>query len=81
MTMWLRGIGWGWDGCIEQGLVMVALWGAVITAIVLALGHFTRAQSNPSAPRQTGLTWAEYMGAEGFRRSDPDDGEWHRRLM
>lgn len=80
MMMSFREIGWGWDGCIEHGLVMVVLWGAVITAIVLALGHLSRAQSDLSAPRRDG-TRVEYMAAEGFPRSEPDDGEWYRRLM
>jgi hypothetical protein len=80
MTVWLNGIGCGWGNRIQHGLVIVGLWGAV-TATVLGLCHFTRAQSNPSAANHTRLTRAEYLATEGSHRSDPDDGRWHCPLM
>jgi hypothetical protein len=32
--MWFNGIGSGWAGCIQEFLVMVVLWGTVITASI-----------------------------------------------
>jgi putative membrane protein len=79
--MWFHGIGWSWAGCIQEVLVIVMLWGAVITAIVLAVRFLTRQRSDPWAPRNTGSIRTEYVLAEGSARGEMDNDEWHRRLM
>jgi uncharacterized membrane protein len=81
MMMWYSAHGWGWYGCVERGLGMVVLWGAVIAATVVALRYLTSQQSSAPAPRDTGFTRAESTFAEGFPRSEFDVGEWYRRLM
>ena len=79
--MWFHGIGWSWAGCIQEVLVMVVGWGAVITAIILAVGFLTRQRSDPLAPRDTGSIRIQYVLAEGSARGEMDSDEWHRRLM
>jgi uncharacterized membrane protein len=78
---WFHGIGWSWAGCIQEVLVMVVGWGAVITAIVLAGGFLTRQRIGPLAPRDTGSIRIEYVLAEGPARGEMDNDQWHRRLM
>ena len=79
--MWFHGIGWTWAGCIQEVLVMVVLWGAVVTAIILAVRFLTRQRSDPLAPRDTGSIRIEYVSAEGSARGEMGNDEWHRRLM
>jgi uncharacterized membrane protein len=79
--MWFHGIGWSWAGCIQEVLVMVVGWGAVITAIILAVGFLTRQRSDPLAPRDTGSIRIQYVLAEGSARVEMDNDQWHRRLM
>jgi putative membrane protein len=79
--MWFHGIGWTWAGCIQEVLVMVVLWGAVVTAIILAVRFLTRQRSDPLAPRDTGSIRIEYVLAEGPARGEMDNKEWHRRWM
>ena len=79
--MWFHGIGWSWAGCIQEVLVMVVGWGAVITAIILAGGFLTRQRSDPLARRDTGSIRIQYVLAEGSARGEMDNDQWHRRLM
>jgi len=79
--MWFHGIGWTWAGCVQEVLVMVVGWGAVITAIVLAVHFLTERRSHPLAPTDTGSVRIEYVLAEGSARGEMDNDEWHRRLM
>ena len=65
--MWFNGIGWSWAGCFQGVGVVVVLWGAVVTAIILAVGFLTRQRRDPLA--------------EGSARGERDSDEWHRRLM
>jgi uncharacterized membrane protein len=79
---WFHGFGWGWVGCTQEVLVMVVLWGTVITAIILAGRFLTRQRSDPLALRDTGSIRIEYVLAEGSaRRGETDQDQWHRRLM
>ena len=78
--MWFHGIGWSWAGCIQEVLVMVVLWGAVITGVILAVSFLTRQRRDPLASRDTGSR-IEYVLAEGSARGERDSDEWHRRLM
>jgi hypothetical protein len=78
---WFHGIGWTWAGCIQEVLVMVVLWGTVITAIILAVRFLTRQRIDPLALRDTGSIRIEYVWAEGSVRGEMDNDQWHRRLM
>jgi hypothetical protein len=60
---------------------MVALWGTVITAIILAVGFLTRQRSDPLPSRDTGSRRIEDVQAQGSTRREKDNYEWHRRLM
>ena len=75
--------GWGWGGWILMTLVMVAFWGLVITAVVLAIrylasggSHHNRAGSG-SVPADSR---AEDVLAERYARGEIDDDEYRRRL-
>ena len=78
--MWFNGIGWNWAGCFQGVGVMVVLWGAVVTAIILAVGFLTRQRRDPLPSRDTSSR-IEYVLAEGSARGERDSDEWHRRLM
>lgn len=70
--MWFNGIGWSLAGCIQQGLVMVVLWGAVITAIMLAVSFSHQATKRPAGAK----------GDESHPSSEMDNNDdWHHRLM
>jgi putative membrane protein len=81
MTTWYSRNGWGWCNTVANIPAMVLLWGAVITATVLAVRFLTRQRSDPLAPRDMGSIRIEYMLAEGSARGEMDNDEWHRRLM
>ena len=75
--------GWGWGGWILMTLVMVAFWGLVITAVVLAIrylasggSHHNRAGSG-SVPADSR---AEDVLDERYARGEIDDDEYRRRL-
>jgi uncharacterized membrane protein len=78
---WFNGIGWSWAGCIQEFLVMVVLWGTMITAIILAVRLLTKQRSDPLAPRDTASIRIEYVLAEGSAQGEIDSDKWHRRLM
>ena len=78
---WFHGIGWTWAGSIQEVLVMVVLWGTVITAIILAVRFLTRQRIDPLALRDTGSIRIGYVLAEGSVRGEMDNDQWHRRLM
>jgi uncharacterized membrane protein len=79
--MWFNGIGSGWAGCIQEFPVMVVLWVAVITAIILAVSFLTKQRSDPPALRDTGSSRIEHGLAEGSAQGEMDSHQWHRRLM
>lgn len=75
--------GWGWGGWILMTLVMVAFWGLVITAVVLAIRYLAGGGSHHnrvgggSAPASSR---AEDVLAERYARGEIDDDEYRRRL-
>jgi putative membrane protein len=79
--IWYGGDGWGWGGLIVNVLAMVVLWGAVITAIGLAIHFLSRDRSDPWAPRDTGSTRAEDVLAERVARGEMDNDELYCRVM
>ena len=74
-------IGWSWAGCIQEFLVMVVLWGTVVTAIILAVRFLTKQRSDPLALKDTGSIRIEYVVAEDSAQGERDSHQWHRRLM
>jgi putative membrane protein len=80
---WMWNGGWGWGGWILMTLVMVAFWGLVITAVVLAVrylagggAHHNRVGGG-SVP---GGSRAEDVLADRYARGEIDDDEYRRRL-
>ena len=49
---WMWNGGWGWGGWILMTLVMVAFWGLVITAVVLAIRYLASGRQPPQPRRQ-----------------------------
>jgi putative membrane protein len=72
---------WGWCGLIFNGLAMAVFWGAVFTAILLAVHVLTRERSNPSAMTVAGSTRAEGVSPARVSRGEMDDDDFYRRLM
>ncbi|KPN45984.1 hypothetical protein AN933_26865 [Mycobacterium intracellulare subsp. chimaera] len=64
--MWCSGYGWGWLGVIVNVPTMVAFWGAVVTASVLAVRFHIRGGSEPSVPTLSDSTRAEDVSAARF---------------
>ncbi|GAB4970835.1 hypothetical protein MAHJHV55_45030 [Mycobacterium avium subsp. hominissuis] len=60
--------------------MMVVLWGAVSTAMVLAVGFALRQRNDPQAPTGAGSTRPEGVPAR-IDRSRADNDEFYRRLM
>lgn len=77
MTSWYSG--WGWCSAMVTTPAMLLLWGAVVIAIILAVGSAVRRPSDPPAPslydRRDGVV------AAPVRRSKPDNEEFYHRLM
>ena len=80
MSMWYSGSGWGWCSGIGNNPAMVLLWGAVVTAIILAIGVASRQRSDPPALTGTGSTRPDGVLAAPHARGGADD-EFFRRLM
>lgn len=81
MMTWYGGHGWGWCTMLVNIPVMVALWGALVTAQVLAVRSAARQPNHPPVP-----TRATYPGQEGtvstrVAESVSGDDDFYRRLM
>jgi hypothetical protein len=81
MTTWYGGHGWGWCSVLVNIPVMVALWGAVFTAMVLAVRFALRQPSDASGLTGTGSTRPEGVAAVRTAPSETDNDEFYRRLM
>ena len=81
MTMWYSGNGWAWCSTIAHIPVMVILWAAVFTAMVLAAGFAIRQRNDPPVATGTGSVRAEGAVAARITRSETDGDEFWRRLM
>lgn len=77
--MWQNG-GWGWGGWILMALVMVLLWAAVITAIVLAIRYLAGGDSHRNQAGAGSARTAEDVLAERYARGEIDDDEFRQRL-
>jgi putative membrane protein len=64
---------WGWIG---MSVGMVAVWGLVITGVVLLMRSLNGAKPSEQAPPRT----AEQLLAERFARGEIDTAEYHDRL-
>jgi putative membrane protein len=81
MMTWFGGDGWGWCGLIFNGLAMAVFWGAVFTAILLAVHLLSRERSNPSAMTVAGSTRAQGVSPARVARGEMDNDDFYRRLM
>lgn len=76
----MYGDGWmwhNWGGWLLMTVGMVALWGAVITAIVLAVRYLS---GGDRRPRATGASRSpEDVLADRYARGEIDDEEFRRR--
>jgi hypothetical protein len=81
MTTWYGGNGWGWCTGVMNTPAMLLLWGAVITATVLAVRFASREPSDPPVPPGTGSTRLGGAVAARIARSETANDEFHRRLM
>jgi hypothetical protein len=59
MTTWYGGHGWGWCSVMVDIPVMVAFWGVVFAAMVLAVRFALKRPSDPPAPTGTAATRCE----------------------
>ena len=81
MMTWFGGDGSGWCGLIVNGLAMAVFWGAVFTAILLAVHLLSRERSNRSAMSVAGSTPTEGVSPAHFAGGEMDNDEFYRRLM
>jgi hypothetical protein len=81
MTVWYSGDGWAWCSTIAHIPVMVILWAAVSTAVVLAVGFAIRQRNDPPAPKGTSSVRPEGAATARIIGSETDNDEFWRRLM
>ena len=81
MTTWYSGNGWGWCSMFVHIPATLILWGALFTAMVLAVGYALRQRSDPPAPTGAGSVRPEGALAARVGRSETDNDEFWRRLM
>jgi putative membrane protein len=81
MMRWFGGDGWGWCGLIFSGLAMAVFWGAVFTAILLAVHLLSRERNNPSAIAVAGSTRAQGVTPARVARGEMGNDDFYRRLM
>jgi putative membrane protein len=72
VMMYTYGGGAGW---FVMALMMVLVWGAIITAVILVIRGGGR-QPVPSRPHDV----SEHVLAERFARGEIDEEEFHQRL-
>ncbi|CQD24832.1 hypothetical protein BN1232_06403 [Mycobacterium lentiflavum] len=77
MTTWYGG--WGWCSPMINTPVMLLLFGAVFTAIILAVRSAGRRSSDPAAAAPYGR--AQHEVAAPPPRSKPENDDFYRRLM
>lgn len=78
---WFGGDGWGWCGSVFNAFATAVFWGAVLTAIVLAIHFLMKGRSNPSAVAVTGSDRIEGGSPARFSRDEIGNDDLHRRLM
>ena len=81
MTTWYGGNGWAWCSTIAHIPMMVILWAAVFTAMVVAVGFAIRQRNDPPAPSGTGSVRSEGAVATRITRGETENDEFRRRLM
>ena len=81
MTTWYGGNGWAWCSTIAHIPVMVILWAAVFTAMVVAIGFAIRQRNDPAVPTGTGSGRPEGAVAARTTRGETESDEFWRRLM
>lgn len=81
MTTWYSGHGWGWCSMMLNIPATVLLWGAVVAAIVLAVGFAVRQPSNPPAETHTAYLRPYAMVAAPVASRESDNDNFYRRLM
>jgi uncharacterized membrane protein len=83
MTTLYSAGGWGWCSLMVNVPAMVLLWGAVFTAMVIAVRFAGRQRSDPPASATTGTDTTRAQGVVAARivRGEMDNDEFHRRLM
>jgi putative membrane protein len=81
MVRWFGGDGWGWCGLIFNGLAMAVFWGAVFTAILLAVHLLSRERNNPSAMAVAGSIRAQGVSPARVAGGEMDNDDFYRRLM
>jgi uncharacterized membrane protein len=81
MTTWYSGNGWAWCSTFAHIPVMVILWAAVFTAIVVAVGFAVRQRNDPAAPTGTDSVRPEGAVAARVTRGETENDEFGRRLM
>lgn len=78
--MMYDGWGWGSGGWILMTVLMMLFWAAVITAVVLAIGHLAGPRHTSAHPPGPGPARAEDLLAERFARGEIDEDEYRRRM-
>jgi hypothetical protein len=81
MTTWYSDNGWAWCSTIAHIPVMVILWAAVFTAMVVAIGFAIRQRNDPAVPTGTGSGRPEGAVAARITRGETENDEFGRRLM
>ncbi|MEB3980397.1 SHOCT domain-containing protein [Mycobacterium sp. 663a-19] len=80
MMTWYGGHGWGWCSMLVNIPMMVALWAALVTAIVLAIRIAARQPNDPPVPTHATYPRPDATVSTRVAESASDD-DFGRRLM
>ena len=75
---WFGGDGWGWCGSAFNVFATALFWGAVITAILLAVHFLIRGRNNLPAVAVTGSNRVEGGSPVNIQRGDIDNDDFRR---
>jgi hypothetical protein len=78
---WFGVDGWGWCGSVFNAFATAVFWGAVFTAILLAVHLLLSRRSNPSAVAVTGSDRVEGGSPLRFSRGESGNDDFYRRIM
>lgn len=81
MMTWYGGPGSGWCSVLVNIPLMVALWGALVTAIVLAVRIAARQPNDPPVPTRATHPRPDGTVSTHVAECGSGDDDFYRRLM
>jgi len=77
---WMWGHGWGWGGWLLMCMVVLLLWAALITSLVLAIRYLGASNRPPERGAAIAPPSPEDTLAQRYAHGEIDDEEYRRRI-